>query len=93
LIERRVIAGLRPRVFHSVAELKAAIGAILHRLNDERPIRRLLRTESRNKERVSIMLKETARQDAIRAILAPISRVGDVAQCQFIILEICRSSL
>ena len=41
MIERWPIAGLRQRVFHSLAELKAAIGAILRRLNDERPIRRL----------------------------------------------------
>ena len=40
MIERWPIAGLRHRVLHSLAEL-TAIGAILHRLNDERPIRRL----------------------------------------------------
>jgi len=41
VIERWLIGGLRHRVFHSLAELNAAIGAMLHRLNDERPIRRL----------------------------------------------------
>jgi transposase len=41
VIERWLIGGLRHRIFHSLAELNAAIGAILHRLNDERPIRRL----------------------------------------------------
>jgi transposase len=41
VIERWLIGGLRHRIFHSLAELNAAIGAMLHRLNDERPIRRL----------------------------------------------------
>ncbi|MGY3473510.1 IS21 family transposase [Bradyrhizobium ottawaense] len=41
VIERWLIGGLRYRIFHSLAELNAAIRAMLHRLNDERPIRRL----------------------------------------------------
>ena len=41
VIERWLIGGLRHRIFHSLAELNAAIGEILRRLNDERPIRRL----------------------------------------------------
>src|ERR1700757_1827470 len=41
VIERWLIGGLRHRIFHSLAELNAAIGEMLRRLNDERPIRRL----------------------------------------------------
>lgn len=41
MIERWLIGGLRHRTFHSLAELNAAIGEMLRRLNDERPIRRL----------------------------------------------------
>ncbi|WP_456726131.1 IS21 family transposase [Bradyrhizobium sp. USDA 3397] len=41
VIERWLIVGLRHRVFHTLADLNAAIRAMLHRLNDERPIRRL----------------------------------------------------
>lgn len=41
VIERWLIGGLRHRTFHSLAELNAAIGEMLRRLNDERPIRRL----------------------------------------------------
>jgi transposase len=41
VIERWLIGGLRHRIFYSLAELNAAIGEMLRRLNDERPIRRL----------------------------------------------------
>src|ERR1700757_4068913 len=41
VIERWLIGGLRHRIFHSLAELNAAIGEMLRRLNEERPIRRL----------------------------------------------------
>jgi len=44
IVERWLIGRLRNRVFHSLAELNAAIGAMLSRLNEERPIRRLGRT-------------------------------------------------
>jgi transposase len=44
IVERWLIGRLRNRVFHSLAELNAAIGDLLSRLNEERPIRRLGRT-------------------------------------------------
>jgi transposase len=44
IVERWLIGRLRNRVFHSLAEVNAAIGELLLRLNEERPIRRLGRT-------------------------------------------------
>jgi transposase len=44
IVERWLIGRLRDRRFHSLAELNAAIGELLTRLNEERPIRRLGRT-------------------------------------------------
>jgi transposase len=44
IVERWLIGRLRHRVFYSLAELNAAIGELLQRLNEERPIRRLGRT-------------------------------------------------
>jgi transposase len=44
VIERWILARLRYRRFYSLAELNAAIGELLKRLNEERPIRRLGRT-------------------------------------------------
>jgi transposase len=44
IVERWLIGRLRHRVFYSLAELNAAIGELLKRLNEERPIRRLGRT-------------------------------------------------
>jgi transposase len=41
IIERWVLARLRHRRFYSLAELNAAIGELLRRLNEERPVRRL----------------------------------------------------
>lgn len=41
VIERWLIGGLRHRTFPTLAELNVAIGEMLRRLNDERPIRRL----------------------------------------------------
>ena len=41
VIERWILARLRNQRFYSLAELNAAIGALLKRLDDERPIRRL----------------------------------------------------
>ena len=41
IVERWLIGRLRHRRFHSLAELNAAIGELLIRLNEERPIRRL----------------------------------------------------
>jgi transposase len=41
IVERWLIGRLRHRVFHSLAEVNAAIGEMLSRLNEERPIRRL----------------------------------------------------
>ena len=40
-VERWLIGRLRDRRFYSLAELNAAIGELLKRLNEERPIRRL----------------------------------------------------
>jgi transposase len=41
IVERWLIGRLRDRRFYSLAELNAAIGELLQRLNEERPIRRL----------------------------------------------------
>jgi transposase len=41
VVERWILARLRDRRFYSLAELNAAIGELLRRLNEERPIRRL----------------------------------------------------
>src|ERR1700741_3173870 len=41
IVERWLLGRLRHRIFHSLADLNAAIGEMLLRLNDERPIRRL----------------------------------------------------
>ena len=41
IVERWLIGRLRDRRFYSLAELNAAIGELLTRLNEERPIRRL----------------------------------------------------
>src|SRR5438445_9349058 len=41
IIERWILARLRNRRFYSLAELNAAMGELLKRLNDQRPIRRL----------------------------------------------------
>src|SRR3954447_4779800 len=41
IVERWLLGRLRHRRFYSLAELNAAIGELLHQLNDERPIRRL----------------------------------------------------
>jgi transposase len=41
IIERWLLGKLRHRRFYSLAELNAAIGELLHQLNEERPIRRL----------------------------------------------------
>jgi transposase len=41
IMERWILGRLRNRVFHSLAELNQAIGELLRRLNDEKPIRRL----------------------------------------------------
>ena len=44
IIERWILARLRHQRFYSLTELNAAIGDLLKRLNEERPIRRLGRT-------------------------------------------------
>lgn len=44
IVERWLIGRLRNRVFTSLADLNAATGQLLLRLNEERPIRRLGRT-------------------------------------------------
>jgi transposase len=41
IVEHWLIGRLRDRRFYSLAELNAAIGELLRRLNEERPIRRL----------------------------------------------------
>ena len=41
IMERWILGRLRNRIFYSLAELNQAIGELLVRLNDERPIRRL----------------------------------------------------
>lgn len=40
MVERWLLGRLRHRIFHSLAEVNAAIAELLIRLNDERPIRR-----------------------------------------------------
>ena len=52
VVERWLLGRLRHRVFHSLAEVNAAIGELLTRLNDERPIRRLGVTRRRLLEEV-----------------------------------------
>jgi transposase len=44
IVERWLFGRLRHRVFHSLAEVNAAIGELLQRLNEERLIRRIGRT-------------------------------------------------
>jgi transposase len=44
VVERWILARLRHRWFYSLAELNAAIGELLHRLNEQRLMRRLGRT-------------------------------------------------
>ena len=44
VVERWILARLRHRRFHSLAELNAAIAELLQRLNEEKPLRRLGRT-------------------------------------------------
>jgi hypothetical protein len=41
VVERWILARLRHRRLYSLAELNAAIGELLHHVNEERPIRRL----------------------------------------------------
>jgi transposase len=41
MVERWLLGRLRHRTFHSLAEVNAAIGELLTRLNEERPLRRL----------------------------------------------------
>src|SRR5207244_7340699 len=41
IVERWLVGRLRDRRFYSLAELNAAIGELLKRLNEERPLRRL----------------------------------------------------
>jgi transposase len=41
VVERWLLGRLRHRAFHSLAEVNTAIGELLRRLNEERPIRRL----------------------------------------------------
>jgi transposase len=41
IVERWLLGRLRHRTFHSLADVNAAIGELLTRLNEERPIRRL----------------------------------------------------
>src|ERR1700752_852234 len=41
MVERWLLGRLRHRIFHSLAEVNAAIADLLTRLNEERPIRRL----------------------------------------------------
>jgi len=41
MVERWLLGRLRHRIFHSLAEVNAAIAELLIRLNEERPIRRL----------------------------------------------------
>ncbi len=52
IIERWLLGRLRHRVFYSLAEVNAAIGELLTRLNEERPIRRLGVTRRRLLEEV-----------------------------------------
>jgi len=41
MVERWLLGRLRHRIFHSLAEVNAAIVELMTRLNEERPIRRL----------------------------------------------------
>jgi hypothetical protein len=41
MVERWLLGRLRRRIFHSLAEVNAAIAELMTRLNEERPIRRL----------------------------------------------------
>jgi transposase len=41
IVERWLLGRMRHRIFHSLAEVNAAIGELLTQLNEERPIRRL----------------------------------------------------
>ena len=41
MVERWLLGRLRHRIFHSLAEVNAAIAELLIRLNEDRPIRRL----------------------------------------------------
>jgi transposase len=41
IVERWLLGRMRQRIFYSLAEVNAAIGELLQRLNEERPIRRL----------------------------------------------------
>ncbi|MCP1838608.1 hypothetical protein J2R78_001575 [Bradyrhizobium sp. USDA 4538] len=52
IIERWLLGRLRHRVFYGLAEVNAAIGELLTRLNEERPIRRLGVTRRRLLEEV-----------------------------------------
>jgi transposase len=52
VVERWLLGRLRHRIFHSLAEVNAAIGDLLTRLNEERPIRRLGVTRRRLLEEV-----------------------------------------
>ncbi len=55
IVERWLIGRLRHRFFHSLTELNAAIGELLIRLNEERPIRRLGVTHKRAADSVPIL--------------------------------------
>jgi transposase len=44
IVERWLLGRLRNRIFHSLAELNVAVGEMLRRLNEDRPIRRLGKT-------------------------------------------------
>ncbi len=52
MVERWLLGRLRHRVFHSLAEVNAAIGELLTRLNEERSIRRLGVTRRRLLEEI-----------------------------------------
>ncbi len=52
IVERWLLGRLRHRTFYSLAEVNAAIGELLTRLNEERPIRRLGVTRRRLLEEV-----------------------------------------
>jgi transposase len=52
VVERWLLGRLRHRVFHSLAEVNAAIGELLTRLNEERAIRRLGVTRRRLLEEI-----------------------------------------
>lgn len=52
VVQRWLLGRLRHRIFYSLAEVNAAIGELLTRLNEERPIRRLGMTRRRLLEEV-----------------------------------------